>query len=159
MQKLKLLIALIAFAALTSHVNAGDVVNIGSKGVRIKMVTKDKRGISSSRVAEADCDVRVNKGAAVLHWATSPFTHTTYPELTSDAILAATVMSQDGGVAVSPSRIVDRTNLSEGDETAAIAMGIQGSGRLKIDLQVGIDNPGAAGGMHSTTVILTVTAQ
>lgn len=159
MQKLKLLIALLAIVTLTNFVNAGDSINIGGKGFQVKMVPTDKNAISPGPVAEADCDVHVNKSDVILHWATRPFTHTTYPELTSDAVLAATVTQQTGKVAVSPSRIVDRTNISDRDNTAAIAMGIQGSGKLKIKLEVGIDNERAAGGKHSTTVVLTVTGQ
>jgi len=159
MKPLKYLLLFFAVGALTNFVDAADGIHVRSGGFRFDMVPVDPNATSSGPIAAADCVVRVQKKQALLHWATSPFVHVSNPELTSDAFLAATVTSQNGKIAVSPRRVIDRTNLSGGDDTAAIAMGVQGNGKAEIKLEVGIDEQGAAAGLHQTTVILTVTSQ
>ncbi|MFK8113658.1 MAG: hypothetical protein AB8B91_15760 [Rubripirellula sp.] len=156
MPKLSLPFALIAIAAMTS-VAAGDGVHLGGNGLRVDMAPIEPNATSSSQRATAKCNVRINRREVVLHWATTPFVHTSYPEIQSDAYLSATLTQKVGQLSVSPERAVDHTDVDNGDERAAVAMGIQGNGKLQIDLEVGINDDNAVAGKHCATVTLTVT--
>jgi hypothetical protein len=157
MNHLKHFAAMLVIAALTSGVDASDGIHFGGNGFRLDMVPNDPDATSGTQVATATCEVKSSKGAVVLHWATSPFVHTALPEMQSDAFIAATVTRFVGKATVSPQRTIDRTDIAKGNDSAAVAMGIQGNARLSIQLEVGLENENAVAGKHCTTVVLTVT--
>ena len=157
MKTINYLIAFLAIAALASYVNASGGVHIGGPGILIDLVPTDPNATSATTTATANCTVQLNQREILLHWETTPFTHVSHPEFTSDAILAATVTQKIGQLAVSPSQAVDQTDLTEGDSNAAVAMGIIGTGTLNINLEVGIEDDNAVAGRHDATVVMTVT--
>lgn len=157
MNYLKFIIALIAIAASTSVV-ASSALHFGGNGFRVDMVPVDANATSTNRVTQANCDVRVNRRELVLHWSATAFNHTDYPDLESDVYLAATVTRKVGQLVASPNRSVDQSDIVNDDRDAAVAIGIQGNGKLSVNLEVGIDDANAAAGKHCATVVMTVTA-
>ncbi|TWT76441.1 hypothetical protein CA13_69350 [Planctomycetes bacterium CA13] len=151
---------LFAAATLTLPVSADADSNPtfgggNTSGIRVEMVRHENNPAGS---ALSDWHLRLNNSQAVLHWVAIPFTHSQSSQLQSDATLSARVKSQKGPIKISPSAIIDSTNLRSGDEQASINLFAQGAGRASIELQVGIDQQHAAAGTHCTTVILSVTA-
>lgn len=153
----KRLFAIFATTVLSCLVSASGAVRLGGNGFRFQMVPLDPGGNSSGRVAVADCAVRVNQRDVLLHWTTTPFSHIDDPNVTSDAFLSATLISEIGQINVSPHRAIDRTDIAANDNNASVAMAIRGDGDLKIRMEVGIDDAHAPAGRHCADVVLTVT--
>jgi len=153
----KRIAAIFAATVLTCLVSASGAVRLGGNGFRFQMSPTDPGGNSNGRVAVADCAVRINQTAVLLHWTTTPFSHIDDPSVTSNAFLSATLISAIGRVNVSPRRVIDRTDVGNKDDTASVAMAIRGDGDLKIRMEIGIDDPHATAGRQCATVVLTVT--
>ncbi|WP_157593925.1 hypothetical protein [Rubripirellula obstinata] len=135
-----------------------DSIRLSDRGVRVNMVPDQHNGKSDHSIASATCNVRVNQRQVMLHFAATPFVHVDDSRIKNNAMLSATVSRQLGQIVVSPQAIADRTNISNDDEQATIAVGVSGNGRAQVQLQVGIDANNAHAGRHCTTVVMTVTA-
>ena len=146
-----------AAVALTSVVTANSGFTIGGRGVRVSMTPRD-RGASPSPAAISDWDIRSNINQIVLHWNTTPFRHIDHDGIRSDASIAAVVTGQLGPVDVSPRRALARTDIARGKEEAAVAMGLRGNGKVKVQLKVAIDQQHAVAGKHCADVVLTLTS-
>ena len=102
--------------------------------------------------------MQVNQRNAIMHFAATPFIHVDDNSIQSDVTLSLSTSRLQGKISVSPQAVADRTNIFNNDEEAAIAVGVSGNGRAQMQLQVGIDAGSASAGRHSTTVVITITA-
>lgn len=88
----------------------------------------------------------------------SPFEHVLDPSLRSDAAVVMRVRNVAGRVQVSPPVARARTNIDARREVSAIAIGMQGTGSVEADLEIGLDRRTAVAGTYCTTVNIIVTA-
>lgn len=88
----------------------------------------------------------------------TPFEHVHDPSLQSDASVVMRVRDIDGAVQVSPPVARSRTNLKAGRKRSAIAIGMQGTGSVEADLEIGLDSRTAVAGTYCTTVNIVVTS-
>ena len=108
--------------------------------------------------AVSQWSIRMQHGPMLLAWESTPFQHTDDPSILTDTSVSIVAHPTQGPIQITSLNGIDYTDVQRDDDTANVAIGLQGTGKVDIDMRVEMLAPEAPAGTYCSTVFLTITA-